>query len=294
MSLDVVDAARAWIALDPEPSNRLALASLVDAVEAGRAPRAELEALVDGRLGFGTAGLRGALGPGPRRMNALVAAQTAAGIARVLLRDVPGAAERGVVVGHDARHGSVAMSTAMEDCFLAHGLDVAAFSAAVPTPLVAATLLDTDAAAAVVVTASHNPASDNGIKVYWGDGAQIVAPLDAVIAAEIDAVAAGMLGAVLDDPIGGRTAAVALLRNDGPAGSASRIGTSASGPAADRYVAAALAGRGEASGATVPIATTSMHGVGADLLERVLRTAGHRARVIGEVAPGRGDVRFSE
>ncbi|UDY37714.1 phospho-sugar mutase [Dermatobacter hominis] len=268
---DLVERARLWSLLETDPEGRRALLDAVAAAERG--DRTALVDLVDGRLRFGTAGLRGPLGPGPRRLNVVVAEQTAAGIARVLLDDVADAASRGVLVGRDGRHGSAAMAAAAEAVFRAHGLAVAGFDGPVPTPLVASTLAHGDAAAAIVVTASHNPAADNGIKVYWADGAQIVAPLDARIAAEIDRAAAEVAAAVAaepDDPI----AAAHRVVRPGP-GSAPRtdLGTSSTGPAADAYVERALVGVHPRS--TVPLALTSMHGVGADLLERLLRAAGH-------------------
>jgi phosphomannomutase len=276
--VDAVDLRRraaAWAAVDPDPVTREQLAAVVVTAErtGDDAPLAEL---VAGRLRFGTAGLRAPLGPGPRRLNRLVAEQTAAGIARVLLDEVDDARGRGVVVGHDARHGSAEFAAAAAEVLVAHGLDVRAFDGPVPTPLVATTARFDGAAAAIVVTASHNPAADNGIKVYWADGAQITAPLDSSIATAIDAVAAAMEAAVDEDPVAGPSAARRLLRPDGVAGSITGLGSAVAGPAVDAYVARAVgSARSGTSRPAVPIALTSLHGVGGPVLERVLRAGGH-------------------
>ena len=275
--------ARSWVVLDPDPTTRLELTQLADAVESGAVGFEELAALVDGRLASGTAGLRGPLGAGPRRMNVLVAAQTAAGLARALLAEVPDATARGVVVGHDARHGSVAMASAMCQVLTRHGMPVGLFDDGVPTPLVATTVRARSAAGGVVVTASHNPASDNGIKVYWSDGAQIAPPIDERIAEQIDRVAAEMAATVEADPLGGRAAAIRVVLPPGRGAETTNLGTCRVGGPADAYEEAALAGRavavdpgaGPGASPTVPLALTSLHGVGAELLERVLVAAGH-------------------
>jgi phosphomannomutase len=269
--------ARSWARLDPDPSTTLQLVTLIDAVERGDAPPDELAVLFDGRLQFGTAGIRGPLGPGPRRMNVLLAVQTAAGIARVLLDGADGAAspaQRGVIIGRDARHRSDAIAAAMAATFASHGIDVECFDGPVPTPLVATSVVRTGAASGVVVTASHNPGTDNGIKVYWSNGAQILTPIDRQISDAIDDVAAAMEAALAAGPIAGRSAAVRIAKPERGGAVRSQLGTATDGPTADDYISAALHGR-PAVRATVPLALTSLHGVGAGLAERLLRTAGH-------------------
>ena len=252
------------MAVDPDPMTRAALAALIGSGDA--------ELLADHvgrRLSFGTAGLRGELGPGPNRMNRLVVRQAAAGVARVLVATVADAGRRGVVVGHDARHGSLDFAADVTDVMASNGLDVHAFAGPVPTPLVAFALQHLGAAAAVVITASHNPASDNGMKVYWDDGAQIVAPLDTRIAAAIDDVAVAM------ERAGTQEAADAVLHQAGPRGTVRSAGPASQGPVADAYVADALRLTAGPPVHPVPVALTSLHGVGADLAGRVLREAGH-------------------
>ena len=147
---------------------------------------AELAARFGGRLTFGTAGLRAAVGAGPLRMNRLVVRQAAAGLGRWL--NDQGFAGGTVVVGHDARRKSDVFATDTARVLAAAGFEVLMFDRVVPTPVVAWSITEYAAVAGVMVTASHNPPADNGYKVYLGTGSQIVAPIDAQIAAAIAAV----------------------------------------------------------------------------------------------------------
>ncbi|KGY13096.1 phosphoglucomutase [Vibrio tubiashii] len=173
-----------WLEKDPDPHTREELQHLID----GKA-YTELEDRFSQRLEFGTAGLRGKVGCGPNRMNRLVIQETAAGLGHYLIAQLTDARSRGVVIGYDGRtdskqfaHDTASVLTALGiKVFLTH--DVAA------TPIVAFGVKHFNAAAAVVVTASHNPPEYNGFKVYWENGAQIIPPHDSGIAAEIDTAA---------------------------------------------------------------------------------------------------------
>jgi phosphomannomutase len=185
--------AAAWLRLDPDPVTRAALTALLVRVDgpsgpAREAAAAELADRFAGRLGFGTAGLRAELGPGPRRMNRLVVRQTAAGLTAWLT------GRRGrpptVVVGYDARHGSAAFAADTAAVVAAAGGRALLLPEAGPTPVLAFAVRRHAADAGVMVTASHNPPGDNGLKVYLDDGAQIVPPADGEVAALIDEVAA--------------------------------------------------------------------------------------------------------
>lgn len=149
---------------------------------------AELADRFSGPLEFGTAGLRGILGAGPNRMNRAVVLRTTAGLARYLKKNVPDAARRGVVVGCDARRMSDEFVLDVASVLAAEGVVAWVFSSPVPTPLTAFATLKLQAAAGVMVTASHNPPEYNGYKVYWENGAQIIPPHDGGIAAEIEKV----------------------------------------------------------------------------------------------------------
>ena len=244
-------AALAWQADDPDPSTRARIDELLE-----RGEVTELEEHFGRRLGFGTAGLRGPLGPGPNRMNLLQAQQVAVGVATHLVRTMPDAAQRGVVVGRDARHGSAAFAEEAVRVLTAHGLTVHLFDEAVPTPLAVATVPRVGAAAGLVVTASHNPAADNGIKVVWSDGAQIVPPVDGGIAAAM---------APMGEP------------PPGPAGQVLHLGGALGGhPVVRAYLDRAASLVPARPARPLRIATTALHGVGAGLLERVLRAAEHQ------------------
>ena len=146
-----------------------------------------------GTLQFGTAGLRGKLGPGPNRMNRVVVSRAAAGLAQYLLDQGQGGTP--VVIGFDARHNSDVFARDTAEIFAGAGFRAMVCPRPLPTPVLAGAILTYGASAGVVVTASHNPPQDNGYKVYLGDGSQIVPPADAGIAACIEAV-----GALADIP----------------------------------------------------------------------------------------------
>ena len=256
----LLEAAVEWERIDPDPASRMQMRLVIE-----RSDPAELADVIGTRLQFGTAGLRAALGPGPNRMNRLVVRRAAAGLSRHLLDMVSDCRERGVVIGRDGRHGSEAFARDVVEVVAAHGIRVYAFDEPVPTPLVACALSELDACAGVVITASHNPASDNGMKVYWGDGAQIVAPIDAGIAAAMEAVSAD--GAILPDPPG----SPAPVRALGGSSSDDEVVLAY----LDRAMSIARRNPDAVVAPPVRIASTSLHGVGAPLLERVLRAGGY-------------------
>lgn len=136
-------------------------------------------------LCFGTAGLRGPVQTGPGGMNVELVARATWAVAEWLRTNGSG---RTVVVGRDARHGSADFFATTTGVLAAAGFDVVALPGHSPTPLVAFTCRDLGAAAAIQITASHNPAGDNGYKLYAGSGfdvpgAQIVSPVDEQIEA---------------------------------------------------------------------------------------------------------------
>lgn len=176
-------AAEAWLADDPDPETRDELRRLLDANDL-----AELRDRFEGRLTFGTAGLRGVLGAGPNRMNRAVAARTTAGLARYLLEVAPEARQKGVVIGYDGRKISKEASQDAAEILAGHGIPVWIFPQVAPTPLTAFAVVKLGAAAGIMITASHNPPEYNGYKVYWGNGAQIIPPHDQGIARAIDTI----------------------------------------------------------------------------------------------------------
>lgn len=173
-----------WLARDPDPRTREELQHLID-----EGMHDELEDRFTQRLEFGTAGLRGKVGCGPNRMNRLVIQETATGLGHYLIEHVANATMRGVVVGYDGRLDSKQFAIDTASVLTALGIKVYLTSNVAATPIVAFGIEHFNAAAAVVVTASHNPPEYNGFKVYWENGAQIIPPHDAGIAAEIDSAA---------------------------------------------------------------------------------------------------------
>ena len=180
------DAARSWLAVDPDPDTRAELEELLRSADSGDPKASEaIEDAFSGPLTFGTAGLRGRMGAGPNRMNRLVVTQAAIGIADWL--EEHGHAGGPVLVGHDARHKSKEFARDTAEILAGAGFTVLLTGKPVPTPLVSFGIRRYGCIAGIVVTASHNPAADNGYKVYLSDGSQIIPPTDTQIAARIAA-----------------------------------------------------------------------------------------------------------
>jgi len=182
-----LDEVEQWITDDPDPKNAAQLQLWLDAGD-----EKNLYKSFSGFLQFGTAGLRGPLGPGPSCMNRAVVGRTAAGLVAYMKK-------RGltsVVIGRDARHGSEEFTKDSAQIFSGAGMKVFVLPRALPTPVLAFATKELGCDVGVMVTASHNPAQDNGYKVYLGgivDGinynaSQIVSPTDSSIAQEIAAI----------------------------------------------------------------------------------------------------------
>nr|NLI49620.1 phospho-sugar mutase [Propionibacterium sp.] len=248
--------ALAWADADPDPATAAALRDLVARARSGdAAAAAELADCFAGRLAFGTAGLRAALGPGPNRMNRVVVQRAAAGLARWLVGH--GHAGAGVLVGYDARHNSAVFAADTAEILAGHGLKATLTPTHLPTPLVPFGVGRYGLAAGVVVTASHNPSADNGYKVYVGQS-QIVPPTDAEIAAEIAAVSELP---VADLP---RSTDVATVGPD----------------LVNAYVARAAALVPDGAPRELRWVYTAMHGVGRAIVERVVAAAGFPAPAV--------------
>ena len=185
--------AAAWLASDPDPETRAALAHLLETQAWD-----ELAERFAGRLAFGTAGLRAPLGAGPMRMNRLVVRGAAAGLMGFLRAQ--GCTAPLVVVGFDARHNSDVFAADSAAVIAAADGRAVVFDGPGPTPLLAFAVRHLGADAGVMVTASHNPATDNGYKGYLSDGAQLVPPIDLEVAAHIAAAGLDVPLAAADHP----------------------------------------------------------------------------------------------
>ncbi len=268
----LLDRVRSWAAHDPDERTRGELEQLIFAATSGeadarRSSLADLAERFAGPLEFGTAGLRGVLGAGESRMNLAVVLRTAHGLAAHLLADRPEAARSaGVVVGHDARRQSRELAEATAEVLAAAGVRVHLSARECPTPLVAFTAKAKRAAAAVVVTASHNPPEYNGFKVYGAAWAQIVEPEDRLIA---DRIAAA--------PFADEVTRLELSR----ARDAGLV-TDLAEADDEAYVAALLASVKRPSGVprAFPIGYTPLHGVGLPLLRATLERAGFASLVV--------------
>ena len=243
-----------WLKNDPDPRTQAQLQALIDAGN-----DAELAARFAGRLEFGTAGLRGVVGAGPMGMNRLVIRQTSAGLGAYLLDQIHDAAERGVVIGYDGRHDSYTFAHDTASVLTAMGIKVRLTAKVAPTPLVAFGVKHFNAAAGIVVTASHNPPQYNGYKVYWENGAQIIPPHDSGIAAKIELAATQAIPFMeLADAI--KQGKLIWLNDDYY-------------ETYRRGVMHAKVLQNHTAPEKVSLAYTAMHGVGADMAETVLKDA---------------------
>ena len=199
--MNVIEQARDWLANDPHEQTQHELRVLLE--RAGKMDPlaiAELHDCFNGTLQFGTAGLRGKLGPGPNRMNLVVVARAAAGLAKYLTLHNANQQGLRVVIGYDARHNSQLFAKVTAQILGGAGITPLLFPQVVPTPVLAFAIRHLNADAGVMVTASHNPPQDNGYKVYLASGAQIIPPADIDIAQCITEVT--QLGPVRDLPHG--------------------------------------------------------------------------------------------
>ena len=244
--------AQDWLNQDPDQETRAELEQLLSQAKSGNAEaQVELTNRFDGRLQFGTAGLRGRLQAGSMGMNRVLVAQAAGGLA-AYLKDYDKTPS--IVIGYDGRKNSDVFARDTAEIMAGAGIKAYLLPRKLPTPVLAYAIQYFDATAGVMVTASHNPPEDNGYKVYLGKangGGQIVSPADKEIAALIDKVAAGNIA---DLP---RSQDFTILNDE----------------IVDAYIAktASLAKEPQAD---INYVYTAMHGVGYEVLSKTLAKAG--------------------
>ncbi|WP_216387045.1 phospho-sugar mutase [Arcanobacterium phocae] len=249
-----------WIAHDPDKNTAAEVAELLSKAQGGdKVAEAELTDRFQGFLEFGTAGLRGCMAGGPHRMNRAVVRRAAYGLTAWLKEKVGDDAL--VVIGYDARYNSADFAADTAAIVTAAGMRAKIMPRALPTPVLAFAVRHFDADAGVMVTASHNPAQDNGYKVYTGGraidengrGSQIVPPVDSEIAAYIKSA---------------------------PAADEIKLAESGWGVIdeefIDTYVSTTVATISPDTPRDVKIVYTAMHGVGAEVMRRVLADAGFK------------------
>ena len=187
MDSNLLAEVRAWIEDDPDPKIAAQLSALLETDD-----ELTLRKYFAGFLEFGTAGLRGPIGPGPSCMNQAVVGRTAAGLVKYMKER----SLTSVVIGRDARHGSDIFERISAEILSGAGLTVSVLPRPLPTPVLAFAVNELHADVGIMVTASHNPGSDNGYKVYLGGvvdgvtyrGSQIITPADKQISAHIKSI----------------------------------------------------------------------------------------------------------
>lgn len=139
-------------------------------------------------LSFGTGGLRGLMGIGTNRLNTYTVRAATQGLANYLRRQSTADQDLSVFLGYDSRHHSREFAEEAAKVLAANGIHVYLTKALRPTPLVSFGCRFKKCSAAIMITASHNPPSYNGYKVYWSDGGQVLPPHDIGIIKEINQI----------------------------------------------------------------------------------------------------------
>lgn len=214
---------------------------------------------------FGTAGVRGPIGPGPSDMNVTTVSRVTAGVAQWAKNQglTPQHSDGvfRIAVGYDARYGSHSFARAAAEVFAAAGAEVTLLADPAPTPVLAWVVKDRNCDGGVQITASHNPAGDNGYKLYLAGGSQLVSPADREIEAAIAA----------------QPTAAEIPRSE-----VTRTDSSVIPAYAERISRLVATGRQVdlQPRRELTIAYTALHGVGGNALEWALRQAG-----FGTVSP---------
>ena len=150
---------------DLEPKLKQELAAMTD--------EQEVEDAFYGPLSFGTAGMRGLMGPGINRMNVYTVRQATEGLATLMDSLGDEVKQRGVAIGYDSRHNSYRFAHDSARVLGAHGIKVYIYDNVRPTPELSFAVRQMGTYAGIMITASHNPKEYNGYKIYGEDGGQM-------------------------------------------------------------------------------------------------------------------------
>ena len=175
---DYNENARKWLEGDFDPETKCKV------IDLRNTDPAAFEDAFYKNLEFGTGGLRGIMGVGTNRMNKYTVGMATQGLANYILTHVSGDDLR-VCISYDSRNNSKLFARIAADVLSANGLHVFIFDNIRPTPELSYAIRCKGAVAGIMITASHNPKEYNGYKVFWSDGAQIIAPVDTEIVAEV-------------------------------------------------------------------------------------------------------------
>lgn len=176
----IMDAAKQYVEWEPNEQFRSQVSEAIKKKDDNL-----LKKMFEKRIAFGTAGLRSKMYGGYAYMNDLVIIQTSQGLAEYCIENIKDAKSRGLIIGYDGRHNSKRFAEITASVFSSYGYKIYMFNRFAATPLIPYGLLQLKCAVGIVITASHNPKLDNGYKVYWENGAQIIPPHDDGIATSI-------------------------------------------------------------------------------------------------------------
>jgi phosphoglucomutase len=160
-------------------------------------------------LEFGTAGIRGVLGPGTNRLNVYIVRKATVGFAKYLIEKFPSSLDRGVVISHDNRHFSRDFTLEAAKVLNSYGIKAFIFDSLRPTPELSYAVRYKNALAGIMITASHNPPEYNGYKVYDENGCQLVPQK---IARLVEIISS--LGDAIDVKYGGESSITETLNSD--------------------------------------------------------------------------------
>lgn len=263
-----------WLEEPRFADDRPELAALVQQAIGGDAKaRDELEDAFDGPLPIGTGGRRGKVGAGTNRLNTVVLRETAYGLVEAMRAE--GVPAR-VAVVYDTRRDSRRFARIVAEQLASADVDVVLVDAPRPTPLLSYTVRQRGCGAGVVISASHNPPGDNGIKVYGPDGAQVLGPRDAALMQAITKAMGTPLPAI--DP--SRFGRIEVM------GTPEQL-RSVDEPYLEHVLAQGVSGT-DLSAAGLGVAYTPLHGVGHTAVVPVLERKGITVHVVDAQLPDDG------